>query len=342
MSVYLPKAGKTYAFDFQIRGQRFCGSTGCVTRREAEKFEKLERERAKKAIESGTLKREAGPTVDEVFARYWRAEGHKLSGAKHNVADHLAEAIAILGGDRPYGTLTGDDIAKVLETYEATGVTPATVNRRLARLSRVYTVARDVWELDVRPINWKAHKRKEPKERVRHITRDQARSIINSLPQHILRMVAWSFATGCRLNETETLRWDRVNYDTMQAEVDTKGGGTRFVHLNADALSVLSQCDRGGELVFNARNRRKIWAAALAKAGITDFRWHDMRHTYATWLGRAGADLQMVQKALGHSQIQTTTRYRHVIDADVARVNASMPQLLEGEAIVPLKKRERE
>jgi site-specific recombinase XerD len=107
-------------------------------------------------------------------------------------------------------------------------------------------------------------------------------------------------------------------------------------------LSVLSQCDRGGELVFNARNRRKIWAAALAKAGITDFRWHDMRHTYATWLGRAGADLQMVQKALGHSQIQTTTRYRHVIDADVARVNASMPQLLEGEAIVPLKKRERE
>ena len=76
----------------------------------------------------------------------------------------------------------------------------------------------------------------QPKERVRHITIEQAKNILRTLPAHINLMVAWSLTTGCRLGETEGLKSNRVNFETMQAEVPTKGGGTRFVDLNAEAL----------------------------------------------------------------------------------------------------------
>src|SRR5262249_25546696 len=130
--------------------------------------------------------------------------------------------------------------------------TDSTVNRRLAVFRQVYLMARDTWELPVGHVNFKQLTRKEPKERVRHVDSAKARFLIGKMVEHpnIALMAAWSLATGCRLNETETLRRDRINFETLQAEVFTKGGGTRFVDLNADALHILSLCDPNRVLVF--------------------------------------------------------------------------------------------
>ena len=206
----------------------------------------------------------------------------------------------------------------------------------------VHGAARDEWELPVGFVNFKKLARKEPKERVRHITKETARQLLRELGKHvhIALMMGWSLATGCRLGETETLRWDRVNYDTNQAEVFTKGGGTRFVDLNADALAILPMCDRNRTLVFDSTNRRKIWEAAVKSIGLEDFHWHDLRHTFATWLGDLANDITIVMTALGHSQIATTMKYRHVIRANVKTGVAKLPTLIEG-PVAPLKRPER-
>ena len=225
------------------------------------------------------------------------------------------------------------------QTVRAGSPTDSTVNRRLAVFRGIYLKARDEWELPVGLVNFKKLARKEPKERVRHITKETARQLLRELGQHmrIALMMGWSLATGCRLGETETLRWDRVNYDTRQAEVFTKGGGTRFVDLNADALAILAMCDRSRVLVFDSTNRRKIWEAAVRAVGLEDFHWHDLRHTFATWLGDLANHITVVMTALGHSQIATTMKYRHVIRANVKASVAKLPMLIEG-PVVPLKR----
>jgi integrase len=263
--------------------------------------------------------------------------------------------LAHYGKEKLFGEIGNADVASMLEAYEASTTrnnrkskngkvstrpgkpTPSTVNRRLAVLRRIYNKVRVEWELPVKTINWKAHTREEPRERVRHITVEQARTLLDRLPPNVMEMVAWSLATGCRLNETETLTWERVNYETRQAEVLTKGGGTRFVTLGPDALAVLAQIPNRGGFVFDKRNRRKIWEAAVKAAGLEDFRFHDLRHTFAVWVGNAGADIAVVQQLLGHSKIETTLRYRKVITGEKMKAVQNLPTLIDGD-VVPMKR----
>jgi integrase len=355
MSVSKPKHSPYYHFDFWVQRHRFRGSTGEATERAAKAFERAEKERRRAEIRAGIVQANT-PTISGVFVRYWETEGHK-KGWAYGIQKHMEGMLAHFGKDKLFGEIGNADVASMLEVYEASTErnnrksrdgtrtthpgkpSPSTVNRRLAVLRRIYNKARVEWELQVKTINWTAHTREEPKERVRHITVEQAKALMDRLPNHIMIMVAWSLATGCRLNETETLTWTRVNYETRQAEVLTKGGGTRFVTLGPDALAVLAQCDRNRGKVFDATNRRKIWEAAVKAAKLEDFRWHDLRHSFAVWVGNAGADIAVVQQLLGHSKIETTLRYRKVITAERARAVQNLPTLIEG-TVVPMKRAE--
>jgi integrase len=190
-------------------------------------------------------------------------------------------------------------------------------------------------------IVFKVHKRREPKERVRHCTVAQAKKLLQLLPERAQLVVGFALATACRKNEIATLEWPRVNYETLQAEVFTKGGGTRFVDLNTAALNVLARCkrpetDAGSQIVFDTTNLRKDWEAA---AGLVDFHFHDLRHTAATWVGHRGGDITAIMKMLGHSRVETTMKYRHVLREDVKRDVARLPTLIEG-PIEPMVKKE--
>lgn len=358
MSIGKPKNSPFYHYDFRIQGLRFRGSTGEPSERDARAFLRAEKERRRSEIKAG-IAQKGSPTISGVFVRYWKAEGHKKRWS-YGIKKHMEGMLEHFGKDRLFGDIGNADVAGMLEAYEASTErnnrksrdgkrttrpgkpTPSTANRRLAVLRRIYNKARIEWELPVKTINWKAHTREEPGERVRHITVEQARTLLEHLPNHIMIMVAWSLATGCRLNETETLTWARVNFETLQAEVITKGRGekvtTRFVTLGPDALAVLALCDRNRGMVFDKTNRRKLWEAAVKAAGLEDFRFHDLRHTFAVWVGNAGADIAVVQQLLGHSKIETTLRYRKVITAERARAVQNLPTLIEG-PVVPLKKR---
>ncbi len=80
-------------------------------------------------------------------------------------------------------------------------------------------------------------------------------------------------------------------------------------------------------------NRRKRWEAAVKAAGLDDFTWHDLRHTFATWLGSQVGDLGVVMKALGHAKIETTMKYRHFVRAEVQKAVQTMPELIESQVV---------
>jgi integrase len=138
-------------------------------------------------------------------------------------------------------------------------------------------------------------------------------------------MVTLALNTGMRRTEIFDLRWQDVDMErkflTVRGE-NAKSCQTRHIPLNKVCLKVLldwnNQCPDGAELVFPAKDGARLrtvntaWRAVLAKAEISQFRWHDLRHTFAFRLVMKGVDLNTVRELLGHADCKMTVRYAHL------------------------------
>jgi len=148
-------------------------------------------------------------------------------------------------------------------------------------------------------------------------------------------MVLISLNTGIRRGELFNLEWPRVNFSTKTLTVigdTTKTNETRHIPLNKEALETLrewqKECRKKSGFVFPSSNGGRLedvkssWLGLLERAGITDFRWHDMRHDFASRLVMAGVPLNTVRDLLGHSDIKMTLRYAHLApDSKAAAVD---------------------
>ena len=157
---------------------------------------------------------------------------------------------------------------------------------------------------------------------------------------HLKPMVLLSLHTGMRYGEVASLRWDAINFDMSILTVHgvkAKSGRTRHIPLNSTALDLLQgwkdQSAADSCLVFTNKdgqpfdNVRSSWEKLLVKAQIKDFRWHDMRHTFASKLVMKGVDLNTVRELLGHSDYQMTLRYAHLAPEHKA---AAVARLVSG------------
>ncbi len=197
---------------------------------------------------------------------------------------------------------------------------PSTANRYLALVRAILRAARDDWEwLDKAP---RIRLFPEPKKRVRWITRAEASQLLRELPRHAADMAEFTLATGLRQRNVSYLRWDQVDRERGMAWIHADQAKSRkaiAVPLNADALAVLRRC-RGGhpDYVFTYQGRpvdrttTKAWKAACQRAGIRDFRWHDLRHTWASWHVQAGTSLQQLMELGGWSSFEMVLRYAHL------------------------------
>jgi len=215
--------------------------------------------------------------------------------------------------------ITRDLISEVAEAkrFEASS---ATANRYLALIRSIFRIARDEWEwLDHIPA---FRLFPEPQKRVRWLTHQEAARLLTELPAHLAELAEFTLATGLRQRNASFLTWAQVDIKRGMAWIhgdESKSGKAFPVPLNDDAVSVIER--RQGKhptYVFTyhgkpvARTTTKAWYAALKRAGIEDFRWHDLRHTWASWHAQSGTSTQELQELGGWSCMEMVQRYAHL------------------------------
>lgn len=351
MSVYRPKGSPFYQFDFQWRGHRFHGSTKRTNRREAEAVERAERERAKQQA-ALTGADAAVLTIDVASGRYWREVGQHHAGADNTWRD-LERLVSYFGPGKLIADISDDDVTKLIawrrghrvvrasrsKPADCPLISNATVNRSTTEvLKKLFTRAKASWgvRFDREP-NWKAHRLPEPAERIRELHDDEAERIDDALRNDYAPFLEFARASGLRLREC-LLKWSEVNWGARQIQKLGKGGKQVVVPITAAIRAILWPLQghdpvyvftyiacrtRGGRvkgqrypLTYNGV--KTAWKRTRKAAGIVGFRFHDFRHDLGTKLLRETGNLKLVQKALNHADIKTTTRYAHVLTEEVA------------------------
>lgn len=167
----------------------------------------------------------------------------------------------------------------------------ATVNRTLALVRSILRKCVREWQwLDRTPT---VRMLKEPTRRIRYLTHPEADRLLAELPQHLRDMAAFSLASGLRAANVTGLRWSAVNLERRLAWVhpdEAKARRAIPAPLNGEALAVLQkQIGKHREVVFTFKGEpieqvsTAAWYKALGRAGTDNFRWHDLRHTWASW-----------------------------------------------------------
>lgn len=207
----------------------------------------------------------------------------------------------------------------IQDRLEKDKVTNATINRGLEVVRRILHLARDewVWLERFTPIRML----KEPKRRVRFLTRAESDCLLEEIPAHLRPVVQYALATGCRVGEILQLEWRRVDFDRRVAWLEhgsTKNGEGRGIPLNSDAILALRavQGDHS-RWCFTYQGERmaaigSAWKRALKRAQIENFRFHDLRHTWASWHVMAGTSLQELMELGGWKSYEMVLRYAHL------------------------------
>jgi integrase len=215
-------------------------------------------------------------------------------------------------------------------------VTKPTVNRYLALVRAVLLRTRDEWEwIDRVPKLFK-----EGPGRERSIAVEQARTLLGELPAHQHDVVLFALVTGLRQSNVLGLEWSHVNLDTGHAWVGAAQSKNRrpiAVPLNTTALEVLRrQLGKHPERVFTYRGRPLAWGNTLAwrkalkRAGIENFRWHDLRHSWASWHRQAGTPTHELQRLGGWRSSVMVERYAHLAPDHLAKAANRLDSLLGG------------
>ena len=204
--------------------------------------------------------------------------------------------------------------------------TPSTVRRYLAALSTALSTAMKDWHwLDDNPMR-KVGKPKEPPGRMRWLSDEERAALLaacqSSTQKALYPIVVLAISTGMRRGEILGLRWREI--DLIGGWINltkTKNNDIRTVPLNGVALQQLKAWSKvrsiANDLVFPGKNPRTPfaldapWKAALTTAGVSDFRFHDLRHSAASYLAMNGASTVEIAAVLGHKTLQMTKRYSH-------------------------------
>jgi hypothetical protein len=222
---------------------------------------------------------------------------------------------------------------------------PATVNRYMASLSHAFSIAVREWEwVEDSPIR-KISKLKEPRGRVRFLSDDERNKLldicINSSYPHLHLIVVLALSSGARKMEILGLKWQDISFErNIITLYQTKNNEIRTISITSMVLELLKEHSKvrhiNSDFIFPSKNGLKPiditrpWEAALRKANIEDFRFHDLRHSAASYLAMSGASLAEIAEVLGHKTLQMVKRYSHMSESHTAGVVERMNNKIFG------------
>jgi integrase len=207
-----------------------------------------------------------------------------------------------------------------LSSQEAGFVSPATVNRELASLKHLCTKAVEWGYLQANPLR-SVKLLKEPPGCLRYLTQQEMNALVEACSPHLKLIVATALHTGMWKAETLRPKWRNIDFATKTIIVrQTKNNVPNVIPINQTLLGELQHSPHHlhSDYVFcNAADEpydevKRSFNTACRKAGIEDFGFHDLRHTFASHLIMNGVDLKTVMRLLGHKDIRMTLRYAHL------------------------------
>src|SRR5262249_21215022 len=258
----------------------------------------------------------------------------------------LARLIQFFGKDKLLTEIAGNNVAKLVawrRGHQVRGklISPFTVNATTKQLRKLFTRA-TMWGVRFNHApRWRDHILKEPQERVRELADHEAAQLEAATRDDLAPFFAFARESGMRLREC-LLRWPEVNWEARRIQKLGKGGKLITAPITSAIREILWPLrghdpehvftfvatstigTHGGKRVKGQRypltynGVRNAWWHLRKRSGVTGFRFHDFRHDFGTKLLRETGNLKLVQRALNHSDIKTTTRYAHVLDTEIA------------------------
>ncbi len=224
--------------------------------------------------------------------------------------------------------------------------TPATVNRYLSALSHACTIAVKEWGwMEDSPMR-KVSKLKEPRGRVRCLSDEERAALLESSKStsypHLHLIVVLALSTGARKGEIMNLCWKDISKDRTKIILhETKNGERRAIPLAGYARQLIIEHEKirriDTDMLFPSKTGsspfdiKKSWGAALDMAGIENCRFHDLRHSAASYLAMNGASSAEIADVLGHKTLQMVKRYAHLSEAHTSSVVTSMNEKIFGD-----------
>jgi len=303
-----------------IDGRIIRESTGSTKFRDAEAL-LIQRKQAVKEGKQPVVKRIANYYFKELAEEYleW-GKRQRSFRSKRGFVKQLLEAF----GNLPLRRFN----SMLIEQYQTErlqkGNKPATVNRLLATLKHMFTKAThwDMVEEETLKRIRKVKLLEENNRRLRYLSKEECQSLINACSPHMRPIVICALNTGMRKSEILNLKWDNIDLKHGFILLDrTKNGERREIPINDTLRSVLQGLIRRLDVPYvfydpatgkPYQDIKRSFNSALRRAGIRDFHFHDLRHTFASHLVMAGVDLTTVKELLGHKTLTMTLRYAHL------------------------------
>lgn len=313
--------------DFRLNGTRYRASLKTddkaeACRRAVAMYQDIEAGRAKTPAKEATL--------GEAIQRYERA--HKTTAYWASRRGHLRAMEAYFGTGKKLSGLSDEAIEGFI-LARLPDAAANTIRNYIASMKALCQYVRDVMGASVGEWQPSLHYRSSPDTVDTFLSHDEARRLIQEIVPHARGIVVVALATGLRRENVISLTWGQVDIANRRLSVVQKRGKRFGVDLPDMALSAIQQapmassgpvwkydgatchcshCRSGKHDGEPVRDIRKAFDTARRAIGRPDVRFHDLRHTLASWLLQQGQTLAVVKEVLGHSKITTTQRYAHL------------------------------
>lgn len=319
MSIY--RVGKVWHYDFRHDGKRYKGSTRQTKKNLARQYESKTREEARQ----GAL----APKVKDITFRELAKEYRRLHVSQKRAAPFYEMRVSRFEKRFRDRRLSEVGIRAVTryQAKRATEVSPASVNRDLAVLKNMFSKAVE-WGYAVSNPVKRVKFLQETGRRERFLTPEEAAGLLAKCSDWLRPIVTVALHTGMRRGELLGLTWRDVEFGAGCIVLDperTKSGHGRKIPMNRTVTSVLEELRseslvrgldapvfRGPEGGAPDMTLRREFKKAIEKAGLSGFRFHDLRHSHASFMVQAGVPLNTVRDLLGHRSLSMTLRYSHL------------------------------
>lgn len=322
----LSKRSEIYQYSFSIEGVRYRGTTGTRDRRLAQ----LEENRLyKEKFLEAKLGKKKEITLGQALGRYWLEHASTQRWAA-TVDGFIRNMQSIWNTEILLSDIDNSKIADFITALKKKGLKAATINRHMEAFRKMYKLAANNWLYNVSPLDFGIHRQKEPDCRVRYLTVLEANRLIDEAAPHLKPIIKLALFTGLRHGNIINLQWKNVDLVGRRINIKVKsklpGGKYHQVDMVEDCYRMLLKLQNEhreindrvdyDQYVFLYKDKpltriKRGFKSACRRAKIEDFRFHDLRHTCASWLVQGNTPIEIVKDILGHSDISTTLKYAH-------------------------------